>query len=218
VRNLAPWALLLLLVVGGAVGAALGIAGSHTAPGPGAAAAAAAPQSEFVGLTVEQARQLAHAQGIDVRIWRVPADTRAGTVMEEVSSRPAFLIVSGGPPAHREAVLPGAVGPPVHPVCTPGFRLEADGNAGPATCPGGQVNAAVWEFFAASHPPMLGLGRAASRCVVAGAYHDEQLTAAMNFTVYELAEAYYGWHFGSGFTDQLAGSGSGAGVTGCGTP
>jgi hypothetical protein len=215
VRNLAPWALLLLLGLGGAAGAALGIANSHTGAGAATAGDTGAPHSEFVGLTLPQARQLAHAKGIDIRIWRVPTDTPAGTVMEEVSSHPAFLIVSDGPPADRHAVLPDAKGPPVHAVCTPGFQLGADGNAGPATCPGGQVNAATWEFFAASHPPMLGLGRAASRCAVAQAYDDEQLTAAMNFTVFELANAYYGWQFGPGFTDELAGSG-GAG-TGCGS-
>jgi hypothetical protein len=218
VRNLAPWALLLLLGLGGAAGAAVGIAGSHagSATGTGGAdAASGARQSEFVGLTLQQARQLAHAQGVDVRIWRVPAGTPAGTVMEEVSSHPAFLIVSSGPPANRHAVLPGAMGPPVHAVCAPGFRLAADGNAGPATCPGGEVNAATWEFFAASHPPMLSLGRDASRCDVARAYDDEQLTAAMNFTVFQLANAYYGWDFGSGFTDELVGSGGV--VAGCGS-
>ncbi len=218
-RNLVPWALLLLLGLGGAAGAALGIAGSRTSPGAGtvgATGATGARESEFVGLTLEQATQLAHARGVDIRVWRVPAGAPAGTVMEEVSSHPAFLIVSDGSPAHRHAALPGAVGPPVHAVCAPGFRLDADGNAGPATCPGGEVNAATWEFFAASHPPLLSLGRTASRCAVARAYDDEQLTAAMNFTVFELANAYYGWHFGPGFTDQLAGSGGQ--VAGCAAP
>ena len=36
----------------------------------------------------------------------------------------------------------------------------------------------------------------------------------MDFTVFELADAYYGWRFGPAFTDQLAGSGAHAG--GCG--
>ena len=101
--------------------------------------------------------------------------------------------------------------PPVRPVCTPGFRLDADGDAGPATCPGGAVNVAVWEYFAASSPPMLTLGRSATRCAVARAYDDEQLTASMNFTVFELANAYDGWRFGQAFTDQLVNSGASAG-------
>ena len=54
---------------------------------------------------------------------------------------------------------------------------------------------------------MLALGRAATECAVGlRAYHDDQLTAPMNFTVFELASAYYGWSFGPAFTDQLAGS------------
>jgi hypothetical protein len=127
--------------------------------------------------------------------------------MEEVSSRPAFLVVSDGPPKNRWAVLPHAVGPPVQPECAPGFRLEADGNAGPATCPTAEVNAATWEFFAESDPPMLGLGRGATKCAIARAYHDDQLTGPMNFTVFELARTYYGWRLDPAFVDQLAGSG-----------
>ena len=100
------------------------------------------------------------------------------------------------------------------PECAPGFRLDADGNAGPATCSGHGVNVATWEFFAASSPSMLALGRSASKCAVASAYDDDQLTAPMDFTVFELADAYYGWRFGPAFTDELASSGAHAG--GCG--
>jgi hypothetical protein len=214
VRNLAPWALLVLLGLGSAAGAALGIANSHA---PAAARAAASPggsPSQFVGLTVQQAEQLARSEGVRVRVWRLPTDAPAGTVLQEISSRPAFLVVSAGPPEHRGAALRPAPTPPVHPVCTPGFRLGADGDAGPATCPGGAVNAAVWAYFAASSPPMLTLGRSATRCEVARAYNDEQLTGSMNFTVFELANAYNGWRFGQAFTDQLVSAGAAAG--GCG--
>jgi hypothetical protein len=148
---------------------------------------------------------------VQVRVWRLPTDAPAGTVLQEISSRPAFLVVSSGPPGHRGAALRPALSPPVRPVCTPGFRLDADGNAGPATCPGGAVNAAVLEYFAASSPPMLTLGRSATRCQVARAYDDEQLTASMNFTVFELASAYNGWRFGPAFTDQLVNAGASAG-------
>ena len=165
-------------------------------------------------MTVQQALQLARGRGVSVRIWRLPASAAAGTVMEQLSSRPVFLVVSAGPPKNRRAVLPHAVGPPVGPECAPGFRLDADGNAGPATCSDDEVNVATWEFFAASSPPMLALGRTASKCAVAAAYDDDQLTAPMNFTVFELANAYYGWRFGPAFTDQLASSGAHAG--GCG--
>ena len=203
VRNLVPWALLVLLGLGGAAGAAVGIASSHASSAARAVDSSGPGPSQFVGLTVQQAEQLARSEGVQVRAWRLPTDAPAGTVLQEISSRPAYLVVSAGPPEHREATLHPALGPPVRPVCTPGFRLDADGDAGPATCPGGSVNAAVWEYFAASSPPMLTLGRSATRCAVARAYDDEQLTTSMNFTVFELANAYYGWHFGPAFTDQL---------------
>jgi hypothetical protein len=211
VRNLAPWALLVLLGVGGAAAAALGITNSHAHPAVPASDSTGTGSSQFVGLTVQQAEQLARNEGVQVRVWRLPTDAPAGTVLQEISSRPAFLVVSAGPPAHRGAALHPALGPPVRPVCTPGFRLDADGDAGPATCPDGAVNAAVWEYFAASSPPMLTLGRSATRCAVARAYDDEQLTAPMNFTVFELANAYNGWSFGPAFTDQLVNSGAAAG-------
>jgi hypothetical protein len=214
VRNLAPWALLVLLGLGGAAGAALGIVDSHAHPAVGAADSPGAVSSQFVGLTVQQAERLARSEGVQVRVWRLPTDAPAGTVLQEISSRPAFLVVSAGPPEHRGAALRPALSPPVRPVCTPGFQLEIDGDAGPATCSGGAVNAAVWEYFAASSPPMLTLGRSATRCQVARAYDDEQLTASMNFTVFELANAYNGWRFGPSFTDQLVSGGATA--SGCG--
>ena len=213
-RNLAPWALLVLLGLGGAAGAALGIANSHALPAARAVDSPGTGPSQFVGLTVQQAEQLARSEGVQVRVWRLPADAPAGTVLQEISSRPAFLVVSAGPPEHRGAALRPALSPPVRPVCTPGFHLDADGDAGPVTCPGGAVNAAVWEYFAASSPPMLTLGRSATRCEVARAYDDEQLTASMNFTVFELANEYNGWRFGPAFTDQLVSAGAAAG--GCG--
>ncbi len=212
-RRVAPWALLVVLVIGGTAGAALGIS-AHDGPAPASAVTTSPQVPQFAGLTVQQALQLAHTRGVSVRIWQLPASAPAGTVMEQLSDQPVFLVVSAGPLRHNRAVLAHAVGPPVFPECAPGFRLDADGNAGPATCSGHEVNAATWDFFAASSPPMLGLGRTASRCGVAAAYDDDQLTASMNFTVFELANAYYGWRFGPAFTDQLASSGAHAG--GCG--
>ncbi len=216
-RRLAPWALLVVLVAGVTAGAALGISQSHTGGSGVAVAAAPGPAKPvFVGMTVNQALELARSRGVSVRIWRLPASMPAGTVMQQVSEQPVFLVVSDGPPRDRWAVLPQAVGPPVHAECAPGFRLDADGNAGPATCQGDAVNVATWDFFAASKPPLLALGRAATECEIARVYDDDQLTAPMNFTVFELASAYYGWTFGSAFTDQLAGSGAQAAVCAAG--
>ena len=215
-RNLAPWALLVLLGVGGAAAAALGIANSHAQPvGPASDSTGAGP-SQFVGLTVQQAEQLARNEGVQVRVWRLPTDATAGTVLQEISSRPAFLVVSAGPPAHRGPALHPAPGPPVRPVCTPGSDSAPTATPRRRRVRDGAVNAAVWEYFAASNPPMLTLGRSATRCEVARAYDDEQLTGPMNFTVFELANAYNGWSFGPAFTDQLVNSGAAAG--GCAGP
>ena len=131
--------------------------------------------------------------------------------MQQVSQQPIYLVVSSGPLRQHHAVLAGAVGPPVHPECAPGFTLDADGNAGPATCRGGEVDVATWDYFVASHPPLLALGRTATKCAVAGAYDDQQLTAPMNATVFTLAAVYYGWDFGPAFGHQLASSGASAG-------
>jgi len=200
-----------MLVVGVAAGAALGIAGLPKSSA-GAPAVTSRPQEPvFVGMTLRQAAQLARSRGVSIRVWRVPASARRGTVLQQVSDKPVFLVVSDGPPKKLEAVLPQAVGPPVHTECASGFALDADGNAGPATCHGDEVNVATWDYFAASHPPLLALGRAAAKCEVARDYNDDQLTAPMNFTVYELAKAYYGWSLGPAFADQLVSSGAQAG-------
>jgi hypothetical protein len=212
VRRFLPWALLVLLLVAMVAAAALGFSQS---PNAVVTPATAGPQEPlFVGMTVGQAVGEARSRGVSVRVWPVPASDPAGTVMQQVSEQPVFLVVSTGPLRQRDAVLPGAVGRPVQPECAPGFALDADGNAGPVTCHGDEVDVATWDYFAASHPPLLTLGRAATKCAVAGAYDDAQLTAAMNSTVFRLADAYYGWSFGPAFTDQLVSSGASAG--GCG--
>jgi len=211
VRRLVPLALLAVLVAGVAAGAALGIAGF---PKSSAGAPALTPNPNepvFVSMTLRQATQLARSRGVSVRVWRVPASAPTGTVLQQVSDEPVFLVVSDGLPKKPEAVLPQAVGPPVHTECASGFALDADGNAAPATCHGDEVNVATWDYFAASHPPLLALGRTAAKCEVARDYDDDQLTAPMNFTVFELAQAYYGWSFGPAFSDQLVSSGAQAG-------
>ena len=210
-RRLAPLVLVLATVVLTAAGAVLGISQSPQGSATGSAGVAGPRAPLFVGLTIGPALRLARSQGVPVRIWRVPARLPVGTVMQQVSDRPVFLVVSTGPLKRRRAILAQAVGPPVQAECAPGFALHADGNAGPATCGGAQVNVATWNYFAASHPPLLGLGRSATKCQVAAAYDDDQLTGPMNRTVFELARAYYGWRFGAAFGDQLERSGARAG-------
>ena len=122
VRNLVPWTLLLLLGLGGAVGAVVGIANSHARSAARGVNSHGAGPSQFVGLTVQQAEQLARSEGVQVRVWRLPTDAPAGTVLQEISSRPAFLVVSSGPPEHRGALLRPALSPPVRPSATPDRR------------------------------------------------------------------------------------------------
>jgi len=160
-------------------------------------------KSVFVGMSVDQASKYARSHGVAIEYWRVPTTAPSGTVLEQLSENPVYLVVSSGPPRNLWADLPLALGPPVHLECVPGFELSADGNAGPATCAGGRVNVAVWDYVAASRPPMLALGRSASECEAARDYDDEQFTAQMNATVFALADAYYGWTFGSRLTDEL---------------
>ena len=161
----------------------------------------------FVGMTVDQALASARSRGLTVRIWRLPASVPAGTVMQQVSEDPVFLVVStppsGGPP-NGAAPSGRAARPPRVRTRVPA-RRGRQRRARDVPRPHA-VNVAAWDYFAASKPPMLALGRAATECAVARAYDDDQLTAPMNFTVFELASAYYGWSFGPAFTDQLAGS------------
>ena len=88
-RRFVPWALLVVLVIGGAAGAALGIS-AHDGPAPAPAVTTNAQVPQFAGLTVRQALQLARSRGVSVRIWRLPASVAAGTVMEQLSE-PAGL-------------------------------------------------------------------------------------------------------------------------------
>src|SRR5271167_2680459 len=86
VRNLFAWALVALVGLAGATGAALGIADYHARPAvPGIDSNGTGP-SQFVGLTVQQAEQLARSEGVQVHVWRLPTDAPAGTVLQEISS------------------------------------------------------------------------------------------------------------------------------------
>ncbi len=118
-RRFAPWALLVVLVIGGAAGAALGIS-AHDGPAPASAVTTNPQVPQFAGLTVQQALQLARTRGVSVRIWRLPASAAAGTVMEQLSNQPVFLVVSAGPLKNRRAVLPTRSGRPSAPSARPG--------------------------------------------------------------------------------------------------
>jgi hypothetical protein len=202
VRNSLPRLLLAVLVVVAGAGATLGALEAGGVPAAHRAETPAAQQPVLVGMSLAQALGVARRDGITVRLWRRPDSAPAGTVIQQLSYQPVFLVVSSGPLKDRYAVLPGAAVPPVGAECAAGFALQPDGNAGPATCGAGHVDVATWDYFAASTPPMLAVGRAATACEVARSY-DDQFTPAMNRTVYELAQAYYGWRFGPAFAASL---------------
>jgi hypothetical protein len=193
-RRAVPWILLVVLAVLAGIGAVLGVNGFGASTLRVQPVTPALAQPLLVGLSLDRALAVARDDDMRVVVLKYPARSPRGTVIEQLSYRPTFLVVSSGPPRNLHAALPGADGPPVSIECVSRFELDADGNAGPATCGGGHVNVAVWDYFARSDPPMLGLGRTASACEVVGDY-DPQLSVAMNYTVYELAAAYYGWPF-----------------------
>jgi hypothetical protein len=142
---------------------------------------------------------------IKLTVLRVFESSPRGIITEEPRGLPGpiLLVVSKGPPANLWAVLPGANGRPVHRECAPSFGIDFDSNGSPATCGGDRVNVATWDYFASTRPAMYSLGREATRCQVAEVYDNARLTLPMDFSVYEMSKAYYGWRFGDAFTDQL---------------
>jgi hypothetical protein len=160
----------------------------------------------LVGMPLSRVVGFATHHHIKLNILRVFESSPKGIVTEEPRGLPGaiLLVVSKGPPANLWAVLPGAKGRPVRRECAPSFGIDFDSNASPTTCgDGDRVDVAAWDYFASSRPPMFSLGREAKRCQVAEVYNNAHLTLPMDFSVYEMAKAYYGWKFGDAFTDQL---------------
>lgn len=164
----------------------------------------------LVGLPLHRATAYANSHHIKLHVIRVFEDAAKDRVTQEPRGLPGtlWLVASKGPPKSLWAVLRGAKGPPISEECAPRFVVDEDGNGDPATCDGTRVNVATWNYFAPYRPPMYSLGRNATRCQVAAVYDEGHLDAAWNFSVYEMAKAYYGWHFGPAFTDQLVNAGS----------
>lgn len=201
-RQLYPRALVAVVAVVAIGAAVLGTIERASLPSHHAPPTPAAEEPVMVGMSLTQAAKVAAQHGLTFRTWSLPSSAPAGTVIEQLSYQPIYLVVSTGPLQDRFAVLQGATVPPVHAECASTFTLEANGSAGPATCGRSQVNVPTWDYFAASSPPMLGLGQQATACALAQAY-DTDLTPAMNATVYVLAKTYYGWRFGPGVAADL---------------
>ena len=164
----------------------------------------------LVGMSLKSAVAIANHHHIKLDVLRVVENSPKGTVTQEPSGLPGpiELVVSEGAQANLWAVLPGAKGPPVHEECDPSFVVDVDGNGSPDTCGGDAVNVATWDYFSPRHPPMYSLGRNATRCQIAAVYDDDHLTFPMDYSVYQMAKAYYGWTFGRQFTDQLVNAGA----------
>jgi hypothetical protein len=163
----------------------------------------------LVGMSLKSAVAIADHHHIKLDVLRVVENSPKGTVTQEPSGLPGpiLLVVSEGAQSDLRAVLPGAKGPPVHEECDPSFVVDVDGNGSPDTCDGDRANVATWDYFARRHPPMMLLGRKTTKCQVAAAYDDDHLNLPWNYSVYEMAKAYYGWSFGRKFTGQLVNAG-----------
>jgi hypothetical protein len=163
----------------------------------------------LVGMPLRRAHSIATHHHITLDVLRVFEAAPKGTVTQEARGLPGplLLVVSKGQPANLWAVLPRATGPPVNEECAPRFLVDEDGNGSPDICGGDRVNVATWDYFAGRQPPMMSLGRTATKCQVAADYDDDHLNLTWNDSVYEMAKAYYGWTFGKAFTVQLVNAG-----------
>ncbi|MFI5283929.1 MAG: hypothetical protein ACHQ0J_12485 [Candidatus Dormibacterales bacterium] len=102
----------------------------------------------------------------------------------------------GTPVARR--ILPPAKVLPAVPLCAAPVRQDQDGNADPLFCSNGAIIVAAWMYFVPVDPNLLGVGPNPSIiAVVAAICADGPLhpTNPMVQSGYELAAAYYGWHF-----------------------
>lgn len=146
-----------------------------------------------------------------IKIVRIPDYQPIGVIVSQFPSPDVvvgrgpftlYLFVSSGPLRSDRQVLPLATGAPAHPECVGPVQPTEDGNVYPLLCRGNGVDVAAWDFYAESYAPPLLLGRHPTRCEALGALYG--LGAAREFDgwtnvelsdAYELASAYYGWHF-----------------------
>jgi hypothetical protein len=160
---------------------------------------------DFVGETLSEARAFAHRCGQPLGyVYGVPDAAAVGTV---VSESPPYtgneLVVSTGPLIDPRAILPGAPGPPIAAECTATLRLDQDGNAGPLTCRSTHVNVEAWDYFALGHHQIMGLPRHQSVCQVARYIGLDYISNPVNYSAFELANVYNGWHVPGGLAAHI---------------
>ncbi len=209
-RRLTPWTLLMVLGLGAGAGAGLGIASSQASSGAHPAATSGSPANAWlVGLSLTRAEAVAGREGVNLSIISAPSHQKQGQVIGQDLNLKSdeTIVVSTGPLHNDEQILPLASVPPVSRECASGLVLAEDGNAGPLTCKDGGVNVGAWDYYASLKPLLMELTRNATPQQVTSAIcTPESLTAVMKDSTFQLAEAYYGWHFGEQFLlDRLYG-------------
>jgi hypothetical protein len=210
VRRLTPWSLLIVLGLGSGAGSGLGIAYSQSSSGVHPTVTSEPPANVWlVGMSLTRARSIAHRERVSLSMIFVPSHEKKNHVIGQDLNLQSneTIVVSAGPLRNDEQVLPLATVPPVSRECALGLNLAEDGNAGPLTCPDGGVNVGAWDYYAGSKPLLMELSRnATSKQVDSAICTPESLTAPMKDSTFQLAEAYYGWHFGEQFlADRLYG-------------
>jgi hypothetical protein len=153
----------------------------------------------LTGLNLSTARRLAEDAGFHISVLRVPSEAPIGRVIGQDPNfqKDRTLVVSTGPLRDRFKTLPPATIPPEHAECAGGLVLYEDGNVGPLTCREG-VNVGAWDVLAhGGRSPLVTLGRNPTQAqVIAAICAGGPYTTNMLDSVYQLASAYYGWHFG----------------------
>ena len=195
-RRWVPWGLLAMLGIATVVAGFVGQSSIATTATP--VHADLVSPYYLTGLPPSLARQIAKDTGIHLSIITVPARAPAGRVIGQDPNfqKQRTIVVSSGPLRDPFEILAPATVPPEHAECAGGLALYEDGNVGPLTCHGG-VNVGAWEALRRGESPLWRLGRSPAEAqVIAAICAGGSFTANQLDSVYQLASAYYGWHFG----------------------
>jgi hypothetical protein len=130
-----------------------------------------------------------------------------GVVLAALVAAVVVLLTSGS--AETRQVLSPAATPPVVDECTHSVSVGADGNVGPITCNGGELNVAAWQRLqtsAASNLVMTLGPRALPEDALQAMCTDLRngSTNVIETSRYKIAELYYGWSFGIDPTSELS--------------
>jgi len=196
-----PWVLLFGLLAGTGVGAAIGNSEAPTTQVPSSTVFSGVrpPTNRWlVGFSLSRAKAIAGQER--VRLYVIPAPSQApkGRVVGQDPNLGSdeTVVVSTGHLLNDFQVLSPATVPPVTSECAAGLELDEDGNVGPLTCDGDHVNVAAWKDLARVDPVLMKLSRGATEEQASAAICTPVPTAPIRDSSYQLAEAYYGWHFG----------------------